>query len=724
MKKINGYEFDTEFTPDQQREINEGIEAGLDVTVYAKPEFLAIQMREIRLGMLQKLPVERYAKIEYDWFQMSEIRSGLNSNLDVSKYEDPSIPFETMRQIRYGLEEGIDLSSGKKLPAGILKELRKSVKSKVDISEYIRQGYDEQQLEQIRIALEKGVDIAPYLSLCYRGAAIREICIGLEEKIDVSMYARTEMSWQQMREIRLGLEERLDAEIYANPFYSWQQMREIRLGLEDNLPVEVYSSLMYTAKQMNKKRLALIEKNKNAAAGAFDDKEQYGDFSLLVSSDAMKASVVLNHRHKKISQEEIIRALKNNGVTHGIDYYAIGQIGEGKAPGDIVEVARGKEPGKGKDGWYEYFFETDVKGQPKLLDDGSVDFQNIKWFEIVKTGQKIAVYHPAENGVHGYRVTGEIVQGQKGRELKLLTGKGFILLPDNVTYIAEIDGKIELNDNRLEITNVLVLDDVTLSTGNIDFNGSVYVRGTVGDGTVIKAQKDILCDGFIESAVLEAGGDIILKNGNNAGGQGYLKAGRDVLGSFFENAKVTAGQNIRANYCLNSELNAGNAIEIMGKNGMLAGGYTYASQYVKACNIGNEAGIATKIKLGKREGFAAYEAELADRESSVDNELLLLKNAYYDFQRKYPAEIRNANPIYLKLEDAVYTKETEAGRLHEERVKLESDKRKYDRAKAVARGTVFPGTSMDINGVIWNAKRVKNVTVKKIGGSVSVHSNI
>ena len=66
MKKINGYEFDTEFTPDQQREINEGIEAGLDVTVYAKPEFLAIQMREIRLGMLQKLPVERYAKIEYD----------------------------------------------------------------------------------------------------------------------------------------------------------------------------------------------------------------------------------------------------------------------------------------------------------------------------------------------------------------------------------------------------------------------------------------------------------------------------------------------------------------------------------------------------------------------------------------------------------------------------------------------------------------------------------
>lgn len=81
MQKINGYEFEKEFTPDQQREIEEGLDAGLDVSVYAKPEFLAIQMREIRLGMLQGLPVQRYAKAEYDWFQMGEIRTGLEKIL-------------------------------------------------------------------------------------------------------------------------------------------------------------------------------------------------------------------------------------------------------------------------------------------------------------------------------------------------------------------------------------------------------------------------------------------------------------------------------------------------------------------------------------------------------------------------------------------------------------------------------------------------------------------
>ena len=53
------------------------------------------------------------------------------------------------------------------------------------------------------------------------------------------------------------------------------------------------------------------------------------------------------------------------------------------------------------------------------------------------------------------------------------------------------------------------------------FNGSVYVRGEVGDGAVICAEKDILVDGFVEGAVLEAGGDIILRRGNNAAASGH-----------------------------------------------------------------------------------------------------------------------------------------------------------------------------------------------------------
>lgn len=726
---INGYDLETGFTQDQQKEIQEGFSSGLDVSVYARPELLAIQMREIRLGLQECLPVERYADSRYDWFQMSEIRKGLERKLDVGKYADPSIPFDVMGEIRCGLEDGIDLSPGKRMPAGILHEIRKSAKSKVDIMPYIKQGYEEEQLKQIRISLEKGVDIAPYLSLSYRGASIREICIGLEEKIDVSVYAKTDISWQQMREIRLGLERRLDVSAYLNTFYSWQQMREIRLGLEEDLQIDTYKSLMYTAKEMQKKRLKLLSdwkrQNSTEELHTISDgqAEKYSAFSLIVSSDAMEAMVVLADTNTSIECDQVLSALKKSGVTHGIDYSAVSRLGEGKSEDIIVVVARGKQPEKGEDGWYEFFFERDIKKEPKLLEDGSVDYQNIKWFEMVKTGQRVAVYHPAVEGENGWRVTGEIIHSHKGKEQKMLSGKGFILLPDKVTYIAETDGKIDYDDGRLEISNVLILDDVMSNSGNIDFNGSVYIRGTVGMGTTIKAEKDILVEGFTESAVLVAGRDIILKKGNNAGGNGYLKAGRDVYGSFFENTKVTAGEDIKTNYCLNSELYADNSIEINGKNGMLVGGYAYAAMNVKAFHIGNDAGIITKIKLGNYGSFVHEMAQLADRMEVVNNELLMLKNACYDFQQKYSLEQRNSNVVYQKIIDAIYTKEMEAGKLHKRNEQLENDRKKSERAKAVVKGTIFPGTSIDINGVIWNAGLVKNVSVKNIAGRISVYSN-
>lgn len=53
-------------------------------------------------------------------------------------------------------------------------------------------------------------------------------------------------------------------------------------------------------------------------------------------------------------------------------------------------------PQAGADGWYEFFFDTNVKSNPALMEDGSVDYQNAKWFELVKKGQTVAVYHEAQ----------------------------------------------------------------------------------------------------------------------------------------------------------------------------------------------------------------------------------------------------------------------------------------------------------------------------------------
>lgn len=70
---------------------------------------------------------------------------------------------------------------------------------------------------------------------------------------------------------------------------------------------------------------------------------------------------------------------------------------------------------------------------------------------------------------------------------------------------------------------------------------------------------------------------------------------------------------------------------------------------IEAYYIGNEKGIATKLKLGSSLKVSKEDAALAGREKKVQHELLLLRNAYKEIRRKYPPEVRNQNPIYMVL---------------------------------------------------------------------------
>ncbi len=709
------------FTEDQKWEIDQGEKLGLDVSLYAKPEFLAIQMREIRIGMLDHLPVTWYARPEYDWFQMEEIRKGLQAGIFVKAYADPKISFEVMRQLRKGLEDGIDMSDLKDKPAGTIREVRKARRDGIDILPYVKEGYDAEQLKEIRHAKMDRLDIDPYLSLEYRGISLKEIRIGLEQRIDVACYANLEYSWQQMKEIRIGLEEGLDVGIYCNSLYSWQQMREIRLGLEEGLDVSYYSSMMYTAKAMHERRLQLLE------PGQVDVEEEteqlaYAQFKLEVEEGAMQARIYLREKETPISENVLLDALKENEIVRGIDYAVVKEICEGTSKEDVRIIARGSRPQPGKDGWYEFFFDRDFKSTPLCLEDGSVDYQNAKWFEMVKKDQILVEYHPAEEGARGYTIHGDMLPSKKGLEKKVLSGTGFEVSKKQSIYTASYDEKVEYKDGVLTVTAVLLLDDVTNATGNVTFDGSIYVRGMVGDGVKLTATGDILVDGFIGGAELKAGGDIILRQGNNAAGRGYLQATHNVRGRFFEAVSIKAGDDIYANYCMNSSLEAGGRIKISGQNGVLVGGEAVASDTIEARSIGNDAGVPTSLKLGRNEDLSAKEMVIADKCIKAKDELKLLKNAMADFRSKYPPEQRNNNAVYLKLEEAVDAKETQLERMRKQQRDLEKRQKKTDMAKVIISGMLYEGVKVSINGAsIKVGNRARAVTLQKQGDRVRVY---
>ncbi len=720
--------------------------------------FMDIQLHQIQLGLSEGLPVEFYAKPEFDWFQMEEIRKGLKAKLNVSCYAKPELPYEKMRQIRKGLQDGVDLMPYLDWNAGILKEYRLAYMKGIDLSDYIHQGYDAQQLGEIRKSLEQGIALEPYIDKEYRASSIAEIRKGLENGVDVSLYAKKMYSWRKMRELRLGLENQLDVSKYSGKFYDWEQMREIRLGLKAGVDIESYCSLRYSAKEMHKKRLELLLKthvNGNAfvkqmeesvsnilsSEDALDvhsfpadaDKETMSEkvrdtglildkehLSLEFRAGNMEAYLTIEVPNGKVEREVLMDFLKEKNVTTGILENTIEKICNGEYGPSSILIAQGKIPLKGEDGWYEYFFRTDVQKKPKVLADGSADYKDIEWFEVVREGQTIAYYHEAKEGTDGYDVLGNVIKGRKGTEKRVLRGKGFRLEEDKKTYTALYSGMIHLEDEELSVVNHLDLDEINMTTGNIFFDGSIHIRGNVSSGMTVKATGDIVIEGNVEVAMIETEGSVMLKKGMNSSGLGMVKAGKNVVSRFFESTKIVADGNIEVDKCLNSQLYAKGMITA---TRILAGGVASSESGFYLNNVGNHAGLKTVVKVQTNEAARNDYHNILFNIKDVNRQLEVLNRTYNDLLEKHTAEERSEMEIFQKVENAVFIKQKQLDKMKELEIKLRRIIDKEKLVSVVIGGNAYEGTVVEMGSNRWEAKNHYNITIKQQNNEISVYNN-
>jgi len=688
------------------------------------------QMEEIRQGLEKGLDVSWYTSVNYDWFQMEEIKKGLERGLDVSSYAKPEISYDRMRQIRKGLKEGLDLSRHQELEAGYLRQIRKAKLGHVDIFSYIEQGYEPDQLEEIRLGLEHKADISRHLIKEFLGESLREIRLGVEEGLDVSVYARIHFGWQQMREIRLGLERRVDVSHYAKELYRWQQMREIRLGLEEGLDVSAYESLMYSAREMKQMRMKMLEQAKQAEHRDFqlemleEQARQASECVVTVSQDKMEAYITLEKGTVK-SKNEIMRLLAKENVVFGIRQDEIEKKLKEAEQGTVrFLAAEGVRPERGRDGYYEFFFRTGIPQIPAIRQDGSIDYQNTVYFEQVKAGQVIAVYHEAQPGIGGRMVDGTELPAQGGQEKQMLKGRGFLLSQDKKTYIARESGKIELKNNEITIQPLLVVTEVTISTGNLRFNGSIWVKGNVGSGVVIQSKDELIIEGNVEAAHLQGGKRIVIKNGVSGGGLAVIESAEDIHGKFFESATLTANGGIYANYVMSSNMIAGKEIVISGSKGAIIGGNAAAVNGIKAHHIGNRAGLLTNISLGVSKAMIEKEEEAEMKLKKFQSELEIFEEAYRKLQKQYPPEVRNEMELYLKVEQATYIKRKQMEQQVERTKELEEKRNKANEAKMMVYGILNAGTVVQMNGMQWTAaSSVRNVTVRLSNKEIGVFRN-
>lgn len=711
-------------------------------------EYQKAQNHEIKLGKEEGLDVSIYSNPEFNWLQMEQIRMGLKDKVDASIYANPAYNYETMRQIRLSLYSATDL-----VP-------------------YLLRGFADDDLEEIRMALLNKLPIDQWLQEDMCAPQIHEIRIGLCEGLDISSYADIRYNWMQMQEIRLGLEKKLDVSVYAKHLFDHAQMREIRLGMEAGLDVSAYCSLVYSATDMKEKRLAVINR-KRSGGGEVDDNSLEKEFiaeALDVlnnvrdhaqgGSGAGKAtgkdaadtgaknsgdqndkknrkSIADSFRKKEFSisieengnmayayipwapgntvtKEDIYQDLKRREIVYGIKNEAIDDMIDKKRLNEKILIAEGIPAQKGEDGWFEWFVRLDLPRIPAPLPDGGVDYVNIEAFEMVDEGEKLAVYHPATEGINGKNIYGETIHAEGGVEKRPLRGIGFEIEPDGVTYVSKLNGKFEFTGGRIIVSNMLIVrEDVTSVTGKLEVDGSVYVIGSIYSGGYIKATGDIIIEHNVETGKLIAGGNVMIKKGSCSKNDCFIDAGGEVSGSFFEAANINAGGNVKANYIMNSSINTMGKVIVSGSKGVLLGGTISAVKGVDTFNLGNRLHRKTVLDVGRNELYEKEQAEYAEKREKLLKDLEALEEEWHKVGMLQSAGRKVPEELKRKIYAAIEVQGQKLAELDGEASKLINLTEQTAKDPVCVRGKAYEGSVVILNGIRYSlAGEVRRVVFK------------
>ncbi|MFC5532481.1 DUF342 domain-containing protein [Cohnella yongneupensis] len=327
-----------------------------------------------------------------------------------------------------------------------------------------------------------------------------------------------------------------------------------------------------------------------------------------ISEDKLQAHLVFRRVEGNLSLtvKDLEQFLSARGIRFGVQSDTLYLISQKPQEFFFTQniVAVGTAPKNGKDGFIRYLFDSNDQGRgPAEREDGSVDYKDLKQLANVKAGQLIAERIPSEPGVPGKAVTGEDIAPKDGKDALFKIGKNVVVNPEKTGMYAAIDGLVTKTDKeKLNVFPVFEVNgDVDYKVGNIDFVGTVVIRGNILTGFRVKASGDIRVTGGIEGAEVESDGSIEIVGGIIGSNKGHVKAGRNVRCSFIQEGNVYAGEDVFVSQSImHSNVRAGRWVNCTGSKGLIVGGLVQAGDRVTARMIGNSMSTATSIEVGVR----------------------------------------------------------------------------------------------------------------------------
>jgi len=232
--------------------------------------------------------------------------------------------------------------------------------------------------------------------------------------------------------------------------------------------------------------------------------------------------------------------------------------------------------------------------RPKNRDDGTVDQFDLGYAQNVALGQTLAEWEtlPLDAGtdLDPDRIVSE--------STAFPCGEGCSVDPDNpLRLLASVNGHVAFLDGRITVRETLAIGcDIDFHTGNIVAVGDVLIGGDVRAGFAVMG-RNVTITGSVVAARIRAMGNVTCHGGIQGGAKATLRAGKSLRAKFCENAVLHAGQNILIDgSCMHCRLFAGQKLAVKGR---LAGGEVYCGEAVYVGEqLGGGGQSQTRLLLG------------------------------------------------------------------------------------------------------------------------------
>ncbi len=395
--------------------------------------------------------------------------------------------------------------------------------------------------------------------------------------------------------------------------------------------------------------------------------------------------------------EAIAVELTRRNVTYQVDYEKLDMLVANPVYHVDVLVSSGLPPVDGVDGAATFLIRTEKSAfQPKTNEKGHVDYHDLDLVENVVRGQTLCKITLPTEGTPGMSVRGRELPQKKGKPVPSYLGRNTELNEDGTAILSKIDGQAEFHGKQVHVEETFyVKGNVDNSTGNLQVNGNLVVRGMVLPGFVLEAAGKIEVEGTVVNATIKAGSDVKLYSGITGG---EVRCGGDFTCKYVENSRVFVVRNMSAESIVNSDVKCGKSIIISGPIAKIMGGSCIAGENIQAGCIGSRANLKTKLELGTDPTVIERQQKLLAHVSDMEAQNNKL-NPLIALLQQLEANNRLTPEKEKAFENARYTYETNVRLLELEKDELEEIARSIQ-AKGFGRilcsGTIYAGTQITI----------------------------